>query len=183
MAVGFRLLPLALESDGARVPPTVAVRGLLRPPGAQDETTFRASCVRCQRCVEACNAHAIRLFGPGTGALEGTPYLVAERTACTLCLECGLACPTGALAVLDRMEQAKMGHAVVDTALCVSHNGTGICGACFTACPLKGRAIKIGTHNKPEIDRRACVGCGACEEACIVTRDKAIRVHSGRSFA
>lgn len=105
-----------------------------------------------------------------------------ERAACTLCLECGKACPTGALAELARIEDAAMGHAVVDAALCVSHNGSGICGACYTACPLKGRAIRQGPHNQPQVDRELCVGCGACEEACIVTRDRAIRVHSGRRF-
>lgn len=183
MVAALRLLPVAHPTPRTHLPPGLLARGLVRPPGALAEADLLAACIRCQRCVEACNAGAIQLFSAGTGALEGTPYLVPDRAACTLCLECGPACPTGALGVIDRMEDARMGHAEVDRALCVSHNGTGICGACFTACPLKGRAIRQGTHNQPTVDRQACVGCGACEESCIVTRDRAIRVHSGRSFA
>lgn len=183
MGALLKLLPGGSLPDLRHWPPNVLARGLLRPPGALAEPDFLARCIRCERCVEACNADAIRLFGAGMGALEGTPHIVAERAACTLCLECTTACPTGALAPVPRIQDARMGHAVVDPALCVSHNGTGICGACFTACPLKGRAIRQGSHNRPVVDANACVGCGACEEACIVTRDRAIRVHSGRRFS
>jgi MauM/NapG family ferredoxin protein len=163
--------------------PQLARRGLLRPPGALPEGEFLARCIRCQRCAQSCGAGAIRLLGPGTGALEGTPYIVAERTACNLCLACGPACPTEALAPLDDMAQAEMGTARVDEQLCVSHNGTGICGACFTICPLRGRAITQGAHNAPTVHDEACVGCGLCEEVCIVKGDKAIRVLSGRDWA
>jgi len=145
--------------------PTADRRGLLRPPGSLDEDAFLATCIRCQRCSQACDARAIRLFGPGAGALEGTPHVVPEVRACNLCLRCGTVCPTGAIAELDRREDARMGTAVVDERLCVSHNGTGICGACFTVCPLRGRAITQSAHNQPIIHADACVGCGLCEEA------------------
>ncbi|MHC4922878.1 MAG: 4Fe-4S dicluster domain-containing protein, partial [Planctomycetota bacterium] len=123
-------------------------RGLIRPPGAVDEDEFLARCIRCQRCSEVCEGDAIDLFGPGTGVHEGTPFMVPERSACTLCLECGKACPTGALLPLDDKKDARIGVAVVDEHLCVSHNGSGICGACFTACPLRGKAITQGMHNR-----------------------------------
>ena len=40
-------------------------RGLLRPPGAQDEAHFRATCLKCNRCETACPQHCLR-----TGVLE-----------------------------------------------------------------------------------------------------------------
>ncbi|MHC4924812.1 MAG: 4Fe-4S binding protein, partial [Planctomycetota bacterium] len=36
---------------------------------------------------------------------------------------------------------------------------------------------------RPTVHEDVCVGCGMCEEACIVDRDKAIRVHSDRSWS
>ena len=158
-------------------------RGLIRPPGSVAEERFLAKCIRCTRCADACRAGAIRLFGKGSGQWEGTPFILPERTACTLCLECGKACPTGAIEPLPEMTAAWMGTAVVDERLCVSHNGSGICGACFTACPLKGRAIVQGLHNRPTVNPDACVGCGLCEDACIVKENKAIRVFSRRRLA
>jgi Pyruvate/2-oxoacid:ferredoxin oxidoreductase delta subunit len=76
-----------------------------------------------------------------------------------------------------------MGEAVVDERLCVSHDNTGICGACFTMCPLRGKAIKQGLHNRPYVNADVCVGCGLCEEVCIVKGDKAIRVISNREWS
>jgi len=156
--------------------------GLIRPPGSIEESSFLSQCIRCQRCEESCKKRAIRLIGPDLGHLEGTPHILPEETACDLCLECGKSCPTGAILPLEMIGEARMGVAIVDEQLCVSHNGTGICGACFTACPLKGRAIRQGFTNRPSVDAQLCVGCGLCEEACIVDRDKAIRVHASRRW-
>ena len=75
-----------------------------------------------------------------------------------------------------------MGTAVVDDRTCVSINGTGVCGACHTACPLRDSAITQGLRNAPTVHEEFCVGCGLCEEACIVKGIKAIRVFSGRAL-
>jgi len=75
-----------------------------------------------------------------------------------------------------------MGVAVVDERLCVSHNGSGACAACHTACPLRNRAITQGIRNAPTVHAEHCVGCGLCEEACIVYDRKAIRVVTERSW-
>ncbi len=173
--------------DASRAPDLVGPewrrRGLLRPPGSVDEEEFLARCIRCQRCAQVCSKKAIRLLGPGYGRLEGTPVIVPETSACDLCLACGDACPAGAIRPLERMDQARMGTAGVDPRLCVSHAGTGICGACFTVCPLRGKAIRQGLYNRPTVFPDACAGCGLCEEACIVEANKAIRVTSPRSWS
>jgi ferredoxin-type protein NapG len=154
--------------------------GLLRPPGAGDEPDFLSKCIRCTRCSDACEAQCILLFGPEAGALQGTPYIIPEDHACTLCLECGAACPTEALGELEDRTDVRIGVAVVDERLCVSHNGTGVCGACHTACPLKNEAITQDFRNQPTVHANKCVGCGLCEEVCIVKDRKAIQVMSER---
>ncbi|MBI5594612.1 MAG: 4Fe-4S dicluster domain-containing protein [Elusimicrobia bacterium] len=188
---GAGLFELAFNSPPRWVDADHVRRGLLRPPGAQQEAAFLSSCIRCERCAQVCEADCIRLFPAGSGRLTGTPYIVAEERACDLCGRCGPACPTGALAVLPGLRHpafaaaARMGTAVVDERLCVSANGTGVCGACHRACPLKGSAITQGAHNRPTV-KDGCVGCGLCEEACIVKDPKAgraIRVRSPRSWA
>jgi len=142
--------------------------GIVRPPGSLAEAEFMAACVRCNRCADACRANAIRFFGPEAGRHHGTPLIVPEERACTMCLECGTACPTGAIQPLLEVTDVAMGVAAVDDRLCVSINGTGICGACFTACPLRGKAITQGIRNAPTVHAEFCTGCGLCEEHCIV---------------
>lgn len=154
----------------------------IRPPGALAEKEFLTTCIRCQRCQDACPAGAIQLAGPGDLAESGTPFIVPAATACNLCLECTQTCPTGALRPVSEKTNVAMGVAVVDERTCVSHNGTGVCGACHTACPLRNSAITQGLRNAPTVHEDYCVGCGLCEEACILQGTKAIRVFSGREF-
>ncbi len=149
--------------------------GIVRPPGALEESEFLATCIRCTRCADACGVHAIKLFGPVAGSLQGTPYLDPIGAACNMCLACGPSCPTEALMPLDAVAEVDMGIAVVDDRLCVSINGTGVCGACFTACPLRGKAITQGIRNAPEIHADYCTGCGLCEQFCIVDERAGVR--------
>ena len=97
-----------------------------------------------------------------------------------MCLECGKACPNEAIVVLESMTEVAMGTAEVDERLCVSHNGTGMCGACHTVCPLRNRAINQDYRNAPVVDPEHCTGCGLCEEICIVRDRRAIRVRTTR---
>ncbi|MBI5366196.1 MAG: 4Fe-4S dicluster domain-containing protein [Planctomycetes bacterium] len=180
VALALKFSAVVREEPALDAGPELRTRGLVRPPGALDEAAFLAACIRCTLCADVCEPRAIRLFGPGAGHLQGTPYIRPETAACNLCLRCGPACPTGALLPLAQKTLARMGTAVVDEALCVSTNGTGICGACYTVCPLRGKAITQGSRFRPTVHPAVCVGCGLCEEACIVKRDKAIRVFSPR---
>lgn len=179
LAVLTTLQRRGLVPQGAEAEPL----GVLRPPGALDELDFLATCVRCTLCAQACDTGCIELFEPWAGRHAGTPHIDAARTACNLCLRCTEVCPSGALALLTRPEDARMGLAIVDERLCVSHNGTGACGACHTACPLRNLAITQGLRNAPTVHAEHCVGCGLCEEVCIVDDRKAIRVESGRSWS
>lgn len=154
--------------------------GIVRPPGAAAEPEFLASCIRCTRCADACPTQCIRFFGPEAGDSQATPYILTADTACNMCLECGPACPTDAIAILESMSDAAMGTAEVDERLCVSHNGTGVCGACHTICPLRNRAIVQDYRNAPVVDPAQCTGCGLCEEICIVRDRRAIRVRTAR---
>jgi ferredoxin-type protein NapG len=154
--------------------------GILRPPGALDESAFLSHCIRCTRCGDACEAQCIRFFGPEAGDNQATPYIYSEERACTLCMACGSACPSGAIRPLEKKEAAGMGVAEVDKRLCVSHNGSGVCGACHTICPLRNQAITQDIRNAPVVHADHCVGCGLCEEICIVRDRRAIQVKTGR---
>jgi MauM/NapG family ferredoxin protein len=171
----------ALRGSGASTVGARGTLGMVRPPGALEEAQFLARCMRCTRCADACAPQCIRLFGADAGVLQGSPYIVPGERGCTMCLACGPACPTGAIEVLERMQDADMGVAVVDERLCVSHNGTGVCGACHTACPLRNRAITQNFRNAPEVHNDECTGCGLCEEVCIVRDRRAIRVVTKRT--
>ena len=167
--------PRTLEQDSM---------GLLRPPGAlDDDMDFLSACSRCELCSQACDAQCIKLFGPEEGRHAGTPYILAESAGCDICMECTLACPTGALQKLEDTSAITMGLAIVDEDLCVSFNGSGVCGACHSICPVPGKAIKQGRLLRPTVLEDSCVGCGMCTEVCPVDGRKAIRVKTSRSFA
>lgn len=147
---------------------------VFRPPGALEETEFLARCIHCYLCQDVCPPGCI-LMKPETEPDRHTPYIAPRVKACTLCLECTLVCPTGALQPITDKTEVRMGAARVDENLCVSHLRTGACGACFTACPQRGLAITQGLYNAPTVHPEHCTGCGLCEEVCIVPY-RAIRV-------
>ncbi len=179
-AAGLGALGLSLQSRSL-TRSNLESTPVLRPPGAHAEGQFLAQCIRCTRCQDACPVGCIRLAGPDDAAPLGTPFIDASSSACILCLDCTTSCPTEALQPLVEKKDVKMGIAVVDERTCVSHNGTGVCGACHTACPFRNFAIRQGLRNAPTVNPEFCVGCGLCEEACILKGTKAIRVFSGRS--
>lgn len=146
---------------------------ILRPPGAISEASFLDTCERCNACVAACPADAIRPIG-GEGRLKGTPGIVAAEQPCVVCdgLDCMPACPSGALVVVtaDRID---LGTAVVDQAVCVRSAGED-CRVCVERCPIGDRALVIDQESRIAVVD-GCVGCGVCEHSCPTT-PKAITV-------
>lgn len=172
---------------GHRASDAAPAKRPIRPPGALPERQFLASCIRCQRCVDACPNLAIQPQASSAGPVEsGTPHVLPREQACMLCsqtrgsyLRCTAACPTGALQPITRhldviRRKVKMGVAVIDFNLCYSYNNY-TCGTCYHACPLQGEAIEIGLWERPRVNPDACIGCGLCERACI-RYPQAIRV-------
>ena len=148
----------------------------LRPPGAENEERFLSLCIRCGLCVDACPYDT----------QQGTPFFEARKTPCYLCddIPCIRECPTNALdnTYLKKEKgvfEVKMGTAVVDSANCIAYWGIR-CEACYRACPLIDKALKIEMkHNErtdkhafllPVVDNEICVGCGKCEKACVTEK-------------
>lgn len=160
----------------------------LRPPGALPEKDFQSACVRCGLCVRACPYDTLRLARFGEGPAQGTPYFFARDIPCEMCedIPCLEACPTGALdSSLERIEDAKMGVAVlVGRETCLNLLGLR-CDVCYRVCPLIGEAITLerrhnqrtGAHAilEPVVRSEACTGCGKCEKACVL-EEAAIKV-------
>ena len=173
---GF-LVSLALEKKN---------RFYLRPPGGEDEDRFLSLCIRCGLCVDACPYDTLKLASLSDLAANGTPFFEPRNIPCYLCddIPCIDKCPTNALddKYLKKPKgvfETKMGVAIIDTATCVAYWGLR-CDACYRACPLIDKALKIEyKHNDrtnkhayilPVVDNEICVGCGKCERACITEK-------------
>jgi len=131
----------------------------LRPPGAPDEKSFLARCVRCDRCRSICPTSVI-------GAAEGftaarTPALNFHLGYCNFCGKCVDVCPTEALCRFDP-ETVRIGLAEI-TDRCIAWNSGG-CNICVERCPYQ--AIVFDGRRRPMVDAAKCNGCGICENVC-----------------
>jgi len=165
---------------------------ILRPPGAKPEIDFLRMCIKCGQCVEACPFDTLSLAKPGDNKPMGTPYFIPRDVPCYMCTDipCVPVCPTGALdeqsvssvvegqKVLD-INKSEMGLAIIDEESCIAFWGIQ-CDACYRACPLMGKAIKVeyrrnertGKHALlvPKVSSDVCTGCGLCEHACVTKK-------------
>jgi len=162
---------------------------LIRPPGALKEDKFLSECIRCGLCVEMCPWDTLKLADLKDGLPFGTPFFIPRKIPCYMCtnIPCALACPTGALdlKLLQNedsklnINKAKMGIAVLDPNFCIAYEGLR-CDACYRACPLIDKALKLEyAHNertqkhaffKPVVDANFCTGCGMCEQVCVTPK-------------
>jgi ferredoxin-type protein NapG len=153
----------------------------LRPPGAVAEADFLAGCINCELCGQACPINCIQFFQhDAKGVRAHTPYIVASETACDLCLECTTSCPTGVLQPVASKKDVAMGIAVIEERLCLPYLRQGVCGACYTICPVN--AVRLEKQRHPKVDTDRCVGCGLCEEVCL-QEVKAIRIFPSEAAA
>ena len=84
---------------GAGAAHAVKRPGLIRPPGAQDESLFLSRCLRCSECMKACPTSGLQPTLAEAG-LEGiwTPVLKSRLGYCDYaCNACGRVCPSGAI--------------------------------------------------------------------------------------
>lgn len=137
-------------------------KALLRPPGGQNEKTFIAKCIKCDRCRSVCHTSAIGIVPIEEGFVQArTPVMKFHIGSCDFCNKCVEVCPTGALEPFDRLH-VKIGVAVL-TDVCIALN-FGACIVCHGACPYK--AITLDDEKRPIIDEEKCNGCGVCETIC-----------------
>lgn len=144
-----------------------------RPPGGQDEALLMATCVRCQRCYEACPRKIIVPSHLENG-FKGmrTPTLDFNVGYCDFCNDenggvplCVHVCPTEALSLPDNATALNtiIGLAVIDESTCLAFRNT-VCQECYDACPYGAIEMRDG---RPYVLSDKCNGCGACENACL----------------
>lgn len=150
------------KADAESASRAEATAALVRPPGARDEKSFLALCLRCDRCRSVCHTGVIGTADFSTGILRmRTPVLNFRLGRCDFCGKCAEVCPTGAIESFDK-ETAKAGLAEL-TESCIALR-TGACRVCHEKCPYD--AITLNAQNVPVIHADACNGCGLCEEVC-----------------
>lgn len=138
-------------------------KAVLRPPGGQDETSFIAKCLRCDRCRSVCPTGVIGIGHLSDSILDArTPVLEFHRGYCNFCAKCVEVCPTRALKSFD-IKKVKIGFAKVQQNICIAWD-TGGCAVCMTACPY--HAISLDQFGHPVVNTKECNGCGMCEKVC-----------------
>lgn len=143
------------------------------PPGAVEN--FVDMCGACGDCRSACPVTCIK-FSPDELTGKEVAVIVPSEKACIMCddILCAKACQQGALIPPTDNIFPKIGLAEMVEDRCLSYNGQS-CMTCYDACPLKRDAI-VMKFNKPVINAETCTGCGICEEVCILTGDKGVKI-------
>ena len=150
---------------------------LILPPGAGNLTRFALKCTACQLCTANCPA---KIIVPAPGG-DGPVRLDLTRGACKYdCDKCSSVCPTGALLPLGLKKKrlTKIAEAKFDATRCLACHGDEPCGKCADACPA-GAIKAVGPRRVPRVNKKLCIGCGACQAAC-PAKPKAMTVHGVR---
>lgn len=160
--VGFALATAGCAAVGGAGVAFAGSDHLLRPPGGQDESAFRAACLKCDRCRSVCPTGAISVASVGDGLLQArTPTFNFHRGYCDFCGKCQEVCATGALGSFDPASD-KIGVAIVQRDRCLAFSQG--CENCKDSCAFGALTFDSARH--PVIDGDRCNGCGACECAC-----------------
>jgi polyferredoxin len=202
IAAGVVAIPLLRSTAGL-----VAGRDehLVRPAGALSESDFLQRCIRCGECMKVCPNNALHPAITEAG-LEGlwTPVVVPHIGYCEpSCVLCSQVCPTGAIWEITAREKGwvvglgtsdakpiRIGTAFYDRGRCLPWAMATDCIVCEEWCPTSPKAIylreaqvidaggKVKTIKQPWLNPEKCVGCGACEHACVLQDRAAITVTS-----
>ena len=166
---------------------------LIRPPGAQVESTFLSHCLRCSECMKVCPTSGLQpsLFEGGLEALW-TPVLASRLGYCDYsCTACGHVCPSGAIPRLPLEEKRTqvLGLAVIDRDRCLPWAQDKPCIVCQEMCPVAPKAILLDERRvttqedgrqdyvqRPRVLTERCIGCGICEYKCPLEGPAAIVV-------
>jgi ferredoxin-type protein NapG len=164
-----------LEKTAAK---KVALKILLRPPGAISETEFLSKCSQCGECVKVCPAQCIKIDETGEKG-AGRPYIDADAMPCVVCdgLLCMPACPTGAL-VPTLLSDINMGLAVWNEQSCLRSQKEQ-CTICVDQCPLGKAAIDLH-EGKIRVIESGCIGCGVCQHYCPTEPRSIVVVAAGK---
>jgi polyferredoxin len=201
VAAGVAAVPAMRSTPGHAV---AQDERLLRPPGSLAEDDFVARCLRCGECMKVCPNNALQPALSEAGA-EGlwTPILVPHIGYCeSSCVLCSQTCPTGAIWEITPKEKGwvvgidaatkpiRLGTAFYDRGRCLPWAMGVDCIVCQEWCPTSPKAITLqdgefideaGNRKairQPVIDPARCVGCGACEYACVLPDKPAVYVTS-----
>ncbi len=168
---------------GTGVARAVTRPGLVRPPGAQDESAFLSRCLRCAECMKACPTSGLQPTLLEAG-LEGiwTPVLRSRLGYCDYaCTACGQICPSGAIPRLSLADKRRvvLGLAVLDRDRCLPWAQDTPCIVCEEMCPVPEKAIELRDTrtstgsgggedriSRPVVIADRCIGCGICEYKC-----------------
>lgn len=157
---------LSLAAGAAR---TQKSGDLILPPGAGSLAEFSARCTRCHLCAASCPPQILR---PGAGRY-GIPHLDLTRGFCPPeCGRCSRVCPTGALVPLAAAAKRRWKIAAVEytPADCLAFQDEK-CGRCAQACAVGAMTMVTSPTGfvLPKLDKKKCLGCGACVHACPAT--------------
>jgi len=177
-----RVLLAGEQPPAGSVGETKNLSPVISPPGAAGVEQFLDRCTACHLCISECPTGVLQPAFLEYGLLGLMKPRMDYRAAfCNFdCRRCGEVCPDGAIDLLDLAAKhlVKIGETHFDRDKCVVvTNGTD-CAACSEHCPTKAvSTIPYGNNLRlPLVKDELCIGCGACEYACPVKPEKAIKV-------
>ncbi len=153
----------------------------LRPPGALNEKSFLAVCIKCGQCVQVCPYHSVKLLDADAGFAVGTPIIEAVERGCYLCdlLPCVLACPSGAL---DHdtfsAEKVHMGVAVLkEKENCLAYKNETISEEMIETLIAHGDQSDVEHELAEKLRAHIGTACTLCRDFCpYPERDSAITI-------